>query len=233
MSIRGKFLERRTVTAGRRSYRKPNRLENTKPDTARVHLGAGIPMPRKDNTMNKFTKGAIATGAGIILLLGGAGTFALWNDSEVVDAGTVNSGVLDITSNSGGQWADTYGNISNIANYKVVPGNTLTYTRTLNISANGDHLNARLTVDPTSITGDAALIGATVVSVSATGGTAANNNNGTPANPADDYVTLSSSASSQAVVVTVKVDFPSTVTGTTGQSQSINLSLLKFLINQV
>ena len=31
--------------------------------------------------MNKLTRGAIAAGVGVVLLLGGAGTFALWSDT--------------------------------------------------------------------------------------------------------------------------------------------------------
>ena len=38
----------------------------------------------KGNEMNKLTKGAIATAAGVILLMGGAGTLAYWNDSDNV-----------------------------------------------------------------------------------------------------------------------------------------------------
>ena len=56
--------------------------------------------------MNKLTKGAIATAAGIALLMGGAGTFALWNDSVGVNGGTVQTGTLDIDTTGTGTWKD-------------------------------------------------------------------------------------------------------------------------------
>jgi alternate signal-mediated exported protein len=45
--------------------------------------------------MNKMFKGAIATGAGVALLLGGAGTFALWEDDlDFRDNATITAGTL-------------------------------------------------------------------------------------------------------------------------------------------
>lgn len=47
--------------------------------------------------MNKTTKGALAAGAAGILLLGGAGSYALWSDAETVQGGTITAGNLDIS----------------------------------------------------------------------------------------------------------------------------------------
>ena len=44
--------------------------------------------------MNKLVKGAVAGAAGIALLLGGAGTFALWNASTNVSTGSISTGTL-------------------------------------------------------------------------------------------------------------------------------------------
>jgi alternate signal-mediated exported protein len=97
--------------------------------------------------MNKMTKGAIAGAAGIVLLLGGAGTFALWSDNAGVDGGTITSGVLDLQANTDGVWKDTSSDVSGApvvvpATFRVVPGDQLTYTQTVTVTATGDNLKA-------------------------------------------------------------------------------------------
>ena len=56
--------------------------------------------------MNRNAKGAIAVGAATLLLLGGGGTFALWNASQQVAAGTVLSGELSLTNGTAAGWYD-------------------------------------------------------------------------------------------------------------------------------
>jgi len=57
--------------------------------------------------MKKSVKGGIALGAGLLLLLGGGGTFALWNVTANVSAGTVETGHLTIdTAATTDQWYD-------------------------------------------------------------------------------------------------------------------------------
>jgi len=51
--------------------------------------------------MNKNAKGAIAIGAAVLLLLGGGGTFALWNASIDSAAGQVVSGELSLEETAG------------------------------------------------------------------------------------------------------------------------------------
>jgi alternate signal-mediated exported protein len=115
----------------------------------------------KGITMNKFTKASIATGAGIVLLLGGAGTFALWNDDAAVDAGTIQSGVLTLDEGTvSGAWYRVVGTvdgtsivddvlISDIADYRIVPGDKLVYKVSgLTVTARGDNLKAKLGFGP-------------------------------------------------------------------------------------
>ncbi|MET0977038.1 MAG: alternate-type signal peptide domain-containing protein, partial [Leifsonia sp.] len=94
--------------------------------------------------MNKILKGAIAGAAGIALLLGGAGTFALWNSSTTVAAGTISSGQLSIAKVSDGSWFNTTTGtetaIANVANYKIVPGNSLRWKGQLTVLATGNDL---------------------------------------------------------------------------------------------
>jgi alternate signal-mediated exported protein len=100
----------------------------------------------KEQHMKKMTKGAIVTGLGVALLLGGGGTLAVWNDSAVSQAGTIASGDLDLQDPKAGVWTDAAGQPVNIASYKVVPGDTLTYTQTVTPILEGDKLKAHLTV---------------------------------------------------------------------------------------
>jgi alternate signal-mediated exported protein len=100
----------------------------------------------KEQHMKKMTKGAIVTGLGVALLLGGGGTLAVWNDSAVSQAGPVVSGDLDLKDPEAGVWTDAAGTPVTIASYKVVPGDTLTYTQTVTPILDGDKLNAKLTV---------------------------------------------------------------------------------------
>lgn len=100
--------------------------------------------------MNKFTKASIATGAGIVLLLGGGGTLAYWNAEAGAGAGTINAGTLAITAGAAGTWEDQNGSIDP-STFLVVPGDTLTFTRTFTIEATGDNLVADLSVDDAGI----------------------------------------------------------------------------------
>lgn len=94
--------------------------------------------------MNKLMKGAVAGAAGIALLLGGAGTFAVWNATASVSGATINSGNLALTANTDGVWKDGTTTID-LATYKIIPGKVLTYTQTLDVLADGNDLTATLT----------------------------------------------------------------------------------------
>ncbi|WP_449372241.1 alternate-type signal peptide domain-containing protein [Arthrobacter psychrolactophilus] len=96
--------------------------------------------------MNKMAKGAIATGVGIILLAGGGGTLATWNQAQNASMGTVVAGDLNLAPASAGVWTNASGTVVTVANYKVVPGDTLTYTQPLNVKLVGDLMVAKLTV---------------------------------------------------------------------------------------
>lgn len=191
--------------------------------------------------MNKFTKAAIAGAAGIALLLGGAGSFALWNGNASVGAGTVNAGTLAVTTNGTGTWQNTPNGGSagtvTISSFKAVPGDTLTFTQKLNVTSIGDNLNATLTVDPTSIvaptpdtTGANAALKAALVAgmkVAVTGAT-----NITQVGTTNSY-TVTNATAVQTVTVVVTLPFPrGTVGDNTTQAGSVNLSALAFTLNQ-
>lgn len=90
--------------------------------------------------MNKAMKGAIAAGAAGILLLGGAGTFAVWSDTATISAADVSTGdlVLEVT---GGAGAWTYPDgTSTVTAAGIVPGDVITSTREAVVTASGDHI---------------------------------------------------------------------------------------------
>ncbi|MCR2800377.1 alternate-type signal peptide domain-containing protein [Microbacterium sp. zg-Y818] len=102
--------------------------------------------------MNKITKASIATAAGVLLLLGGGGTFASWNASADIAGAEITAGNLVVTDpGTEGTWAAN-GDDINIAAYRVVPGDVLTFTKTMSIVAEGDSLSATLALSEASIT---------------------------------------------------------------------------------
>ncbi|AUZ36715.1 alternate-type signal peptide domain-containing protein [Arthrobacter sp. PGP41] len=96
-----------------------------------------------------MTKGAIVTAAGVMLLVGGGGTLAVWNVQQNAEAGTVAAGDLNLVAEAG-VWTVAGANgpitIPNINTYQIVPGDTLTYTQTVDITLDGDNIAANLTV---------------------------------------------------------------------------------------
>ncbi|WP_170163253.1 alternate-type signal peptide domain-containing protein [Bogoriella caseilytica] len=98
-----------------------------------------------------MTKGAVAIGAGVVLLLGGAGTYALWSVTETLD-GAVATGDLNLELDGAGTW-EMNGEAFDPATDHIVPGDTVTYTQALTVTAVGENLNARL-----SINEDAAIV---------------------------------------------------------------------------
>lgn len=98
--------------------------------------------------MNKLTKAGIATAAAVALLMGGAGTLAYWNDSaDLAGASVISAGNLDVEAGAVGSWVG----ISDIADYRIVPGDTLTFTQEITVTAQGDTLVANLALAPFSV----------------------------------------------------------------------------------
>lgn len=94
--------------------------------------------------MKKTTKGALAIGAGVVLLIGGGGSLAVWNQSVGSEAGTLQAGNLALTAGQG-TWTDAEGQAVDLASYRVVPGDTLTYSQPIGVVLEGDNLKAELT----------------------------------------------------------------------------------------
>lgn len=96
--------------------------------------------------MNKMIKGAAFAGIGVALLLGGGGTLAVWNVAKEAPAGRIVSGNLNMVPGAGSWRSNLSGDIRAIDDYRIVPGETLTYSQSLDIALEGDKLEAKLTV---------------------------------------------------------------------------------------
>ena len=187
--------------------------------------------------MNKLTSGAIVGTLGITLLLGGAGTFAMWNQSTTAQAGTVASGTLTIANSGTPTWKNISADaaaggtaIANIASYKVVPGDTLEMTQTFTVAASGDNLKATLAYDANSITtatdADRALKAATNFALSATGG-------GITTDATTKVINVApTTAGVNTVTVKLTVALPASVSGVSAQGGSLNLSAVTFNLAQ-
>jgi alternate signal-mediated exported protein len=191
--------------------------------------------------MNKLLKGSIAGAAGIALLLGGAGTFALWNDSAVIKGGTVSTGVLSLAApTTQATWTDvsTASSIVNgtsfdTATQKLVPGDKVSTTQAVTVNASGKNLKANLTFDPTSITTDTTLASQLVYTLVVTAPS------GTPAgvvtsNGNNSYTIAPPATGTVALTAVFTVEFKSDTAGTTGQNKATaaQLDALKFTLVQ-
>lgn len=110
--------------------------------------------------MKKSTTGIVAGALGLGLLAGGS-TFALWSDTEVVNAGKITAGNLDV-SISDQEWTDISNDapgsvdraaapegvaIPDIEDFLTVPGDTLHMSQEIRVVLTGDNIAANLTFD--------------------------------------------------------------------------------------
>lgn len=102
--------------------------------------------------MNKLTKGSLAAGAGLVLLLGGAGTFMSWQDQEALGGGDVTAGYLGLTAAGAPIWTVNGTEVTDISGFRIVPGDTVLYTAPLEVTAQGDNLEATLALGGGAIT---------------------------------------------------------------------------------
>ncbi|GAB3410807.1 hypothetical protein GCM10027515_31590 [Schumannella luteola] len=105
--------------------------------------------------MNKLTKGAIAGAAGIVLLMGGAGSLAYWTGTaDLGNAQTITAGQLKAAAGTTGTWL--VNNAAVPAAYKIVPGDQLTYSQNVTVDASGSNLKFQVSLANGAITADTA-----------------------------------------------------------------------------
>jgi alternate signal-mediated exported protein len=172
--------------------------------------------------MNKLAKGSIAAAAGLALLTGGAGTFALWNTSASVSAQHITAGSLSLVSNTDGVWKSG-ATVVDPATYRIVPGTTLVYTQTLTVKAVGDGLVGDLGFSglDKGTTGLAPYVSTSVATTSSTATTVGGKLRFTPG--------------TSTVTATVTVNFTDAgdTSGTASMNQALDLSQGAFVLTQV
>lgn len=206
--------------------------------------------------MNKLVKGAIAGAAGIVLLMGGAGSLAYWNDTAQAGpasgSNSITAGTLTITAQNAGTWTKgMYNNagtqtvapaaVANLSNVRVVPGNRLVYTQVFNVVGTGDDLfftigstNGAVTAASASAA-DVALAaaingsGTTAFSVgSVTGGTVV------AATTPGVYKVSSNAGTAATITVTWTINFPfGAAVDNTTKTGAVNLSQGSITLTQV
>ena len=206
--------------------------------------------------MNKLVKGAIAGAAGIVLLMGGAGSLAYWNDSANAGPGagsnSITAGTLTITAANAGSWTKGFYNaagtvvtapaaVASLSAVRIVPGNRLVYTQNFNVVGTGDDLYFTISSTAGAVTGatagaaDVALAaqinasGTTAFSIaSITGGTVV------PATTPGTYKVSSNAGTPSTIAVTWTVDFPFGATAvTTAKPGAVSLSQGSITLTQV
>ena len=198
--------------------------------------------------MKKLVKGAIATAVGSALLMGGAGTFAYWNDSVGITGGTIVAGNLAVAdaTPTDGVWTvqkdgtGTATTVPNIASFVASPGDKFTYTKTVKITATGNNLVATLALTPGSIvaaTPASAANTALASYLTSTSTIAATGTGVSAGTVAGTYNVTAGTAgvSARDVTVSVVVTFPkSTTAGFENNTKlgSVNLSGLAVTLNQ-
>ncbi|NKS78074.1 alternate-type signal peptide domain-containing protein [Rhodococcus hoagii] len=66
---------------------------------------------KREHPHEQEDQGRNAAGAAAALLAGGAGSFALWSDSETLNGGTITAGTLTLTAQGSPSWSDENGAI--------------------------------------------------------------------------------------------------------------------------
>jgi alternate signal-mediated exported protein len=163
--------------------------------------------------MRKSTKGALAGSAAALLLMGGMGTHATWNDDDVVSGTDVNTGHLKIQDWTCGVWklgVTTFAPATDL----IVPGDVLTRVCTFKIDIAGSSASATLDIDTPSFVDTN---GDPVTVLSATAAFAEDLTN-------DPITTLTPATSGVSIRATLTAQLSNTVTGLTGQDLAAQLN---------
>lgn len=164
-------------------------------------------------------KGTAAIAVGAALLLGGGGTLASWNAADNAAPGTVTAGDLNVVAATG-VWTDRNDATVDIASYKVVPGDKLTYTQVLDVTLTGDKMAATITA-----TGTGAANGFTPANVVVSGPVL------TAGSPS--AVVTNPLTTSETVTATITFEFKAATTGRADVNATYNFGNVAFTLQQI
>ncbi|WP_403024171.1 alternate-type signal peptide domain-containing protein [Salinibacterium sp. GXW1014] len=185
--------------------------------------------------MNKLLKGSIAGAAGIALLLGGAGTLASWNSSvsaaNTGSSATITAGTLNVQAKAGsnGTWTVKHGTgapqtVANIATFRAVPGDQLTFSRDFTVTATGDNLEAELALSGSAISVPSSPTTADTSLANLLGSSATFAVNGTSGS------TLAVNAGTTDVTVSATITFPNGAAGAENGAMAGRVDLSGFAV---
>ena len=178
--------------------------------------------------MRTEVKAAIAGTVGVVLLLGGAGTLAYWEDAETIGGGSVKSGSLTLTQETGQSctsWSlDSTGGSTTYTpgTTLLVPGDSISRTCTYTVTASGAHLAATLGIEAPTFTTADALSSALDVTASYTLGAAA----------VVDGADITTADSGKVLTAAITVIFDSATSGTTAQAMTTALNDITVSLKQ-
>ncbi|MGB3302537.1 alternate-type signal peptide domain-containing protein [Gordonia sp. (in: high G+C Gram-positive bacteria)] len=171
--------------------------------------------------MNRKTKGALAIGAGAILLLGGAGSYALWSvDSDIAGGSNISTGNFALDCGTSGAWTDESPTTNGVLTVNpsvdlMVPGDVWKYTGSCTPTFTGKNIKAELSVSGIGT-------GATLP----TGITAVSTANGSPG-------TAFPAVSGTPIAVTVTLTFDAATGGTTSTNTAVSVDAMAISLKQV
>ena len=191
--------------------------------------------------MNKMMKGSVAGAAGVALLMGSFGTYALWNDTAEMPGNSISSGVMDIEAGDV-SWDDlSTADIANdwtpasqtAAGDLLVPGDSVVRTQQFTVRGTGKNLEGTITLAGSAAdtdtgvtkTGDDGLL---VVSVDV------ESNNGRVVRSTDDPNVFKFDAPFGAATLTAVVTYtlPASVTETDAQGATATMANSTLTIQQ-
>ncbi|RDV08047.1 alternate-type signal peptide domain-containing protein [Arthrobacter sp. RT-1] len=167
-------------------------------------------------------KGTAAIAVGAALLLGGGGTLAAWNESVSAAPGTIVSGDLNVTA-AAGVWTDRAGATINIATYKVVPGDKLTYTQNLTVTLVGNKMAADIVLTGANSVNNFTAANVTISPLLLKTSTGATASRLAPVSGSD----------TQTVTASTVFEFKSTTSGRSDVATNYNLGDVKYTVQQV
>ncbi|MCS0500494.1 alternate-type signal peptide domain-containing protein [Protaetiibacter mangrovi] len=205
--------------------------------------------------MNKNIKASIAIAAGVILLMGGAGSLAYWNDSVNVGpasgSNSISAGTLSVAAVNAGTWTKAFYNASNtqvvapatvspLSGVSIVPGNRLVYTQTFNITATGQDLWFTIGTTNGAVSGTTASAADTALALAINNSTNSSISVGSVtggnvvAATTPGVYKVNSSAGPSTITVTWTVDFPFGASASnTSKLGSVSLSQGAITLTQV